>query len=95
MCNKSNENGMCSYVQVGDVISLYEDECKVLGGIPIGEYIIEDVRDHGGWTVFARKLDIRGKYCADNPMVQFYQCPGYSRSLLLVKVVRRMKRIFV
>lgn len=89
------KNGMCDYVQVGDVIYLYEDDCKVLGDIPVGEYIVEDARDHGGWTVMARKLDAMGKYCADNPIVQFHQCPGYSCSLLLAKVVRRTKRVFV
>lgn len=84
-----------NHVVMGDVISLCEDECKILGDIPKGEYIVEDAKDHGGWMVMARKLDATGKYCADNPMVQFYQCPGYSCSLSLVKVVGRMKRIFV
>jgi len=83
------------HVQVGDVIYLCENECELLGGISMGEYIVEDARDSGGWRVQIRKLDTMGNYCPDNPGVQFYQCHGYSRSLLLVKVTRRMKRIFI
>ncbi len=82
-------------VVVGDVIRLYKDECELLGGCPVGEYVVESARDSGGWKVCARKLDAKGKYCADNLMIQFHQCPGYKRSLSTVKLVRHMTRTFV
>lgn len=85
----------CNRVVVGDVICLSEDDCKLLDNIPVGEYIVEDAGDSGGWTVFIRKLDPEGKYCIDGVTVRFHQCPGYVHSLLSVNVVRRMRRIFV
>ncbi len=86
---KSNHVGM------GAVILLSEDDCKLLGDVPVGEYIVEDARDSGGWCVFARKLDGAGKYCVDELIVKFHQCPGYAHSLLSVNVVRYLRRIFI
>lgn len=85
----------CNRVVVGDVICLNGNDCKLLGDISVGEYVVEDTRDSGGWQVSARKLDKDGKYCADGPIVKFHQCPGYEHSLLSVDVVRQMRRIFV
>lgn len=86
---------ICNHIQIGDVISLNAEECAVLGDIPRGKYVVEEAGDHGGWRVQVRKLDTVGNYRADNLSVQFHQCPGYAHSLLSIKVIGRMRRIFV
>ena len=90
----------CSHVVIGDVIFLDEKECGLLmfGDLSIagvGEYVVENTRESGGWAVEARKLDAMGKYCADNPTVRFQQGIGYTHSLPTVRVVRRISRTFV
>ncbi len=86
----------CNYLYTGDVIYLNADECKLLGiGIFAGEYVVEDARDSGGWKVWIRELDGNGKYCGNNPIIQLPQCPGYTQCLPDVKVIRRMRKIFI
>lgn len=86
---------MCSRVSTGDVIDLSKTDCKLLGNIPVGEYVVEDARDSGGWRVQIRKLDGAGNYVRDNTFVQFYQSSGYSYFLPNVRVVRMMLKTFI
>lgn len=86
---------MSTSVNVGDVIQLSEDDCLQLQNVSPGTYVVEDVRDLGGRTVQARKLNKNGTYRVDNPFVKFHQCPGYRDSVDVIKVVGRMTRIFV
>ena len=90
----------CSRVAVGDVICLDEKECGSLtfgdlSSTGVGEYVVENTKESGGWAVQARKLDAKGKYCAKNPIVRFQQGIGYMHSLPSIRVVGRMERIFV
>lgn len=86
----------CSRVAVGDVIYLCVNDCvKLCYAASVGEYVVEDVKDSGGWLVQARKLDDTGKYRSDNPVVQFQQSVGYQHSLPSVQIVRQMSRIFI
>lgn len=85
---------MTQYVVIGDVIYLDKDDCKLLGCL-MGEYVVENAKDSGGWTVWARQLDASGRYCANNPIVRFQQCSGYKSSLPTIKVVRHMTRTFI
>lgn len=81
-------------VITGDVILLDNDECTILGDVQSGAYVVEDARDSGGWLVQARKLNL-GKYDSDGQSIRFHQCPGYTNSLLSIKVIGHMQRIFV
>lgn len=84
------------HVGIGDVILIQTGEHRILG-VPKGEYVVEDARQRGGWTVTARKLTSKGKYISNNPSIRFHQCSGYKDSLIgnLILVTRRMKRVFV
>ena len=86
---------MKELVTVGDVICLGDEECRVISDATVGEYVVEETKEAGGWHVHARKLDKLGRYVSDNILIQFYQCAGYCNSISEVKVVRQMTRIFV
>lgn len=88
-------------VRVGDVIELNDSECRVVSNnlpyehMAIGEYVVEEATNRGGWEVKARKLDDKGEYSHLGLSIRFYQSPGYKHSLTSVKIVRRMVRVFV
>jgi len=80
-------------VSVGDVISIAENE--QIGVSWFGEYVVEEAMDRGGWFVTARRLNADGSFSLGNEVIYFHQCPGYKNSVISLKVVRRMTRIFV
>lgn len=82
-------------VCVGDVIIFDEDDCKIVPDASIGQYVVEEVTDRGGWFISARKLDKNGLFFSRNPTVEFHLCPGYNNSLTSVSLVRHMIRIFI
>lgn len=82
-------------VGVGDVIYFGAEECSLIGDAIIGEYVVEEACVSGGWLVRARKLDASGLYIPTGLLVHFRQCHGHRNSLLRIRFVRCMKRIFV
>lgn len=82
-------------VVVGDVIYLMADECLVVENAVMGEYVVEEAYDSGGWSVRARKLTVHGGYVCNNLLVQFHQCPGYKNSLSKIRFIRCMTKIFI
>lgn len=82
-------------VIVGDVIRLGDKECRAIADAVVGEYVVEETRESGGWCVSARKLDKSGRYAPDNILIQFHQCSGYLHSVSVIEVVRQMTRIFI
>lgn len=85
----------CYRVTVGDVIYLGAEECSRIEDAVIGEYVVEEAHEHGGWLVRVRKLGASGSYAPSNLLVQFHQCHGYKNSILRIRLVRCMTRIFV
>ncbi len=86
---------LSSHVYEGKVICLDEADCKKIGSIPEGNYIVHRAYDKGGWTVQIRRLKSNGKYDSESTIHVFHQCTGYSDSLLSVRVIGQMKKVFV
>lgn len=84
-----------SKLRIGDVIRLKEYHFECLGCIPVGEYVVEEARESGGWFIYATKLDCDGKYCTSGFWITFRQGVGYPSVLSDFDVIRRMTRIFV
>ena len=82
-------------VSVGDVIDLSDEDCKVIKYAAVGQYVVEEARQSGGWLVLARRLDENGFFASHNQSIEFHQCLGYTDSLLSPVVIGHMIRIFV
>lgn len=81
-------------VHEGYIILLREDDCSAID-CPAGRYVVEEAEFRGGWFVSARLLGKNDVYDPSECHIDFYQDAGYVRHLSIVRVVGKMKKIFI